>query len=1402
MAQYHSSSEQADYFHLLESESILVVKDIKEEIQNVLNSGSEPKFVNSLLDYFIRTNSREALDLISGVREPHDKHLLDRLNEYLKQPSTVLQSLTVLGCLIQRQPSWLHKIFKAPVFQSVIKLLKVDTSVPVLMSGVLSITTLLPIYPSLVSPYLNDIFQIFSRLAAWNIRKPGNVPEIYMLHLNVAVYGLFHRLYGMYPCNFVDFLKVSYKDKTKEFNKVILPLLQRMRIHPRLITDTYSKEIDASRWRKMEAHDVLMECAKVSLDYSSELRGSESLISVSSVSENPNMSSRLKQYLEKSQRPTSSPIISAVPTIENTDDLPDLDIFIQSGAEEISRDPQTENPDQSWFSPSQLCPLSTPPLSRPASPSTSHADISMVRSSCVGSMVTPAANTPTPQVTPGGSPRPFIADDLRSRLAHISSGKGSWKTKAPFQKQMSITSLNSSGANSTKFSEGSKSVPSTPYKKTDPFEFPPVNNSTPARRLKIAEKEVIQKGNDCQQLENPSQKDESFEEIKLSEPQTSIKLLVESQPSAEPVSINTLQVVIKQLSPDDGTSLDDDGINKELSLIVNSEDESPQVECMSSASFPMAFSFDRLERTARMHFSSESEATVFPFQSHHSRTRNETYPPLWRCGDSGMPILEMKTSISDNDNKNGKWKNFSAIKYSDDIETDGIQNVIDNQRADFERTDSNEGNNDIQTKDVINSVDGSRRVDASRDPDDLETDSKESKLDSEYTAKSFDVKQILEGNKPSVPVSQRFTPIKDRSVDSLESPANTRSARSSTSDYPSVSGYHSGTTTADLRSPNNNPYLHLFPNMVSPMVNQYQKQSSSVNSTPASDFQRSMDGFQTPNDMSGRISWQSPLSPPELLDLYIELGDNVHSKELSRIPLTSRNNIRWTHFGGHPPADEIELLKGQVFLLHTQLQFERNQREQHEQRNRRLLRKTHKAKAFEEQNSALQMQLKQCQREKQELVCGCTQIRKERDELSAMCEAMRKDLGLERGKNTLMIRELQEAKEELQKLLVEHKQEVEKMKKDWKVAENRVCVLETEKENLMVELAVKKHLESEVNFLNRQLLLMGEVNMKDLHRMEDQQLAQKGKEELQMFKKASKRELHHLMDVCKQKSIQLEAARAKIVELEQAKEQKELSIMEQKRYLESVKSLSKAKMTAMETRVKSFKKIIQRQEAWFFRLQTQIYELQGDQESSFSNKASKSLRRQSSTSRTSILTSHSGSSTPEVITQERLKHVPNSEEAMDDAMYSWAESQSTSSERSTSRKYSLKEETTLNIDFEIRKPSLNELRMEIPSLKDPVKTENLSHSVMSSPPISFSETSPFRRVEPRTKSQKKLNIHKSNSLPRTFKETASKKKADSEKCKPSATSNQQNIQESSNSYDNLMPDITSDGTNVANSGSS
>ena len=43
-------------------------------------------------------------------------------------------------------------------------------------------------------------------------------------------------------------------------------MLERVRLHPNLITGNREMEISSARWRNMETQDVVIECAKMSLD--------------------------------------------------------------------------------------------------------------------------------------------------------------------------------------------------------------------------------------------------------------------------------------------------------------------------------------------------------------------------------------------------------------------------------------------------------------------------------------------------------------------------------------------------------------------------------------------------------------------------------------------------------------------------------------------------------------------------------------------------------------------------------------------------------------------------------------------------------------------------------------------------------------------------------------------------------------------------------------------------------------------------------------------------------------------------------------------------------------------------------------------------------------------------------
>uniref|UniRef100_A0A3Q2DTY0 TSC complex subunit 1a n=1 Tax=Cyprinodon variegatus TaxID=28743 RepID=A0A3Q2DTY0_CYPVA len=224
--------------------------------------------LSSLVEHYLDSSSSQAALLLSSIREPHHKVLLEKLNEALNRPGNRVAAVTLLGHLIRKQPPWVHHVSQSPVLPSLLRCLKTDGEVVVLVTGVLVLITLLPMIPQAGKQHIYDFFDVFGRLVSWSYRNPGQVSAAYLVHLHAGVYSLFHRLYGMFPCNFVSYLRLHYsmKENMDTFQELVKPMLEHVRIHPELVTGTQDQELDPSRWRRYEVHDIIIECSRLSLD--------------------------------------------------------------------------------------------------------------------------------------------------------------------------------------------------------------------------------------------------------------------------------------------------------------------------------------------------------------------------------------------------------------------------------------------------------------------------------------------------------------------------------------------------------------------------------------------------------------------------------------------------------------------------------------------------------------------------------------------------------------------------------------------------------------------------------------------------------------------------------------------------------------------------------------------------------------------------------------------------------------------------------------------------------------------------------------------------------------------------------------------------------------------------------
>lgn len=263
-------SEVAELFNVLESNRTQDVNDIKAKFAEMFNTIKDSWLINGLMDYYQSTGSMRAVDILIKVPHPHDKYLFDKLGEGLKShsPSQRCDSLELLGHVVRRQPLWLHKITKHSIFKELLNLLKQEREIVSLMSGLLVLITLLPMIPTLISPFFQEIFDVFGRLAAWESHRGMETLDGYKEHLQLGLYALFHNLYGMYPCNFMDYLRREYskRENIDIFTYTVKPMLETVKVHPLLITATKNAETDNSRWKKMEHHDVLIECRRFSAE--------------------------------------------------------------------------------------------------------------------------------------------------------------------------------------------------------------------------------------------------------------------------------------------------------------------------------------------------------------------------------------------------------------------------------------------------------------------------------------------------------------------------------------------------------------------------------------------------------------------------------------------------------------------------------------------------------------------------------------------------------------------------------------------------------------------------------------------------------------------------------------------------------------------------------------------------------------------------------------------------------------------------------------------------------------------------------------------------------------------------------------------------------------------------------
>ena len=223
-----------------------------------------------------------------SLQEPHDRLLCDRMAEGLRSSDKARTiALDMLGYIVRKQPTWLHRVAQHQLIKDLLRLLKTETDVVVLVPSLLVLVSLLPAVSAKLSNFLSELFEVFSRLCLYKWRDSCTMSDLSSTHLTVALYAYFQRLYGMIPCNFLYYMRQQYHDTShcsgsSVFSDIISPLLATVRLHPLLVTQNREHEKTTIRWKGLaEVHDVVSECSRYSLDvYESASREDLGLLSL------------------------------------------------------------------------------------------------------------------------------------------------------------------------------------------------------------------------------------------------------------------------------------------------------------------------------------------------------------------------------------------------------------------------------------------------------------------------------------------------------------------------------------------------------------------------------------------------------------------------------------------------------------------------------------------------------------------------------------------------------------------------------------------------------------------------------------------------------------------------------------------------------------------------------------------------------------------------------------------------------------------------------------------------------------------------------------------------------------------------------------------------------------------
>lgn len=247
----------------------------------------------------------------------------------------------------------------------------------------------------------------------------------------------------------------------------------------------------------------------------------------------------------------------------------------------------------------------------------------------------------------------------------------------------------------------------------------------------------------------------------------------------------------------------------------------------------------------------------------------------------------------------------------------------------------------------------------------------------------------------------------------------------------------------------------------------------------------------------------------------------------------------------------MKTARDQLNLLHLQLKFERQRREVHAERNRRLLGKSRHNRWLEDHNSALRDQLALLSKD---VECITKDLEKNKAE-SRQSEARLQER-IKQWQDKYVVsenqnRELKAENERLSCELSQSKQSAATSTKEFQQVEAMLFSLGNELKEATAQASAGEQLKSQVEYLQKELILMGELLQK--YREKISHFSLQSDEKYSITQEYYVEEVRNLNGMVDLKVSALEASKNRVNELEALLAKKDALIADQKRALKTVK---------------------------------------------------------------------------------------------------------------------------------------------------------------------------------------------------------------------------------------------------------